>query len=89
MLQVWQEEKEKGIRQNIGTENPVESKAASDLRASLNEKQTFPPPPSSLSLSSMIDDTALVKDIPETFPHRKRELTSCLSTEEKAHYCKW
>lgn len=72
MLQVWQEEKEKGVRQNIGTENPVESKAASDLRASLNEKQTSPPPPSSLSLSSMIDDTALVKDIPETFPHRKR-----------------
>lgn len=41
MLQVWQEEKEKGTHQNIETENPVESKAASDLRASLNEKANF------------------------------------------------
>lgn len=75
MLQVWQEEKEKGVHQNIGTKNPIENKAGSDLCASPNEKHASLPPPSSLSLSSMIDDTAFAKDTAETFPYRKRELT--------------
>lgn len=75
MLQIWQEEKEKGVHQNTGNENPIESTAASDLCGSPNEKQASAPPPSSLSLSSMIDDTAFAKDTAETFPYIKGELT--------------